>query len=171
MSTRLRVMHKPLRNSYDYIRAARETRMAVEYILGDLLEKDESLSAYPYSLFYIYYDQYSYIRSVAIENLLLALAVVFLFVTLIKEVKIALVICGVVLLTTLNLIGFVYVTNSLFPDHGFIVEVNAISVLLSFIIGGKFDHMCWPVGGVHRPYVYWHVRAQRHPGGEASGNT
>lgn len=66
VSSRLRVMHKPLRNSYDYIRAARETRMAVDYILGPLLAKDSSLSAYPYSLFYVYYDQYGYIRSVAI---------------------------------------------------------------------------------------------------------
>ncbi len=40
--------------------------MAVDYILGPLLAKDSSLSAYPYSLFYVYYDQYGYIRSVAI---------------------------------------------------------------------------------------------------------
>jgi hypothetical protein len=59
-------MHKPLRESYDYIRAARETRMAVDYILKPLLDKDPTLSAYPYSLFYVYYDQYGYIRSVAI---------------------------------------------------------------------------------------------------------
>lgn len=122
-------MHKPLRNSYDYIRAARETRMAVDYALGDLLKSNSTLSAYPYSLFYVYYDQYSYIRSVAIENLLLALAVVFLTVTIIQNLKIALVICGVVLLTTLDLIGFVYFTNSLFPDTGFIAEINAISVI------------------------------------------
>ena len=121
-------MHKPLRNSHDYIKAARETRLAVDYVLGPLLKKDSSLSAYPYSLFYIYYDQYSYIRSVAIENLLLAMAVVFLIVSLIQNIKIALVICSMVLLTTLNLVGFVYATSSLFPDHGFIVEINAISV-------------------------------------------
>lgn len=114
-------MHKPLRNSYDYIRAARETRMAVDYALGSLLQQDPSLSAYPYSLFYIYYDQYSYIRSVAIENLLLALAVVFLVVSLIQNFKIALVICSMVLLTTVNLVGFVFLTNALFPDHGFVV--------------------------------------------------
>ena len=66
ISTRLRVMHRPLRNSYDYIRAAREMRMAVDYVMGPLIEKDPSLSAYPYSLFYVYYDQYAYIRSVAI---------------------------------------------------------------------------------------------------------
>lgn len=95
--------------------------MAVDYVLGPLLEKDSNLSAYPYSLFYIYYDQYSYIRSVAIENLLLAMAVVFLIVTLIQNIKIALVICSMVLLTTVDLVGFVFATSALFPDHGFIV--------------------------------------------------
>lgn len=40
--------------------------MAMDYVLKPLLDADPSLSAYPYSLFYVYYDQYSYIRSVAI---------------------------------------------------------------------------------------------------------
>ena len=40
--------------------------MAVDYILGPLLDQDKTLSAYPYSLFYVYYDQYGYIRSIAI---------------------------------------------------------------------------------------------------------
>jgi len=104
-------------------------RLAVEYVMGPLMEQDSNIDAYPYSLFYVYYDQYAYIRSVAIENLLLALAVVFVAVTIIKNIKIALTICAVVLVTTLDLIGFVYLTNVLFPDHGFVVEVNAISVV------------------------------------------
>jgi hypothetical protein len=49
----------------------------------------------------------------------LALAVVILAVTIIKNVKIAFTIAIVVLITTLDLIGFVYITNVLFPDHGF----------------------------------------------------
>lgn len=61
--------------------------------------------------------------------MLLALAVVFLVVTLIKSIEIALVISFMVLLTTLDLIGFVYLTSTLFPDHGFVIEVNAISVV------------------------------------------
>lgn len=105
--------------------------MAMDYVLGDFLDENPDLSAYPYSLFYVFYDQYSYIRSVAIENLLLGLAVVFLAVTLIQDITIALVICGIVLLATLDLVGFVWLTSTLFPDHGFIVEINAISVLIS----------------------------------------
>jgi Niemann-Pick C1 protein len=66
VSSRLRVMTKPLRGSEDYIRAAREARLVMDYVLGDFLEDNPDLSAYPYSLFYVFYDQYSYIRSVAI---------------------------------------------------------------------------------------------------------
>ena len=93
----------------------------MDYILGDHLDEDKNITAYPYSLFYVYYDQYSYIRSVAIENLLMALAVVFCAVSLIQRIRIALIICAFVLITTLDLIGFVYLTNLLFPDHGFVV--------------------------------------------------
>lgn len=100
----------------------------MKFVLKDLLAQNPQLEAYPYSLFYVYYDQYGYIRSVAIENMLLGIAVVFLAVTIIQEIKVALVICGIVLLVTFDLIGFVWFTN-LFKDHGFQVEINAISVL------------------------------------------
>jgi hypothetical protein len=62
--------------------------------------------------------------------MLLGIAVVFIAVTIIQEIKVALVICGIVLLVTIDLIGFVWFTN-LFPDHGFVIEINAISVIFS----------------------------------------
>lgn len=62
--------------------------------------------------------------------MLLGIAVVFLAVTVIQNITIALVICGVVLLITIDLVGFVWITSYLFPDHGFEVEINAISVPL-----------------------------------------
>jgi hypothetical protein len=104
-------------------------RLAVKYVMDPLKALDPKIDAYAYSLFYVYYDQYAYIRSVAIQNLLLALAVVFLAVTIIKSIKIAITISIIVLITTLDLIGFVWLTNVLFPDHGFVNEVNAISVI------------------------------------------
>lgn len=53
--------------------------------------------------------------------MLLGIAVVFLAVTIIQDIKIAFYICGIVLLITIDLIGFVWVTSALFPDHGFVV--------------------------------------------------
>jgi Niemann-Pick C1 protein len=81
----------------------------LDYVLEDYI--NEERTAYPYSLFYVYYDQYGYIRSVAIENILLGMAVVFLAVTIVQDIKVALIICLVVLVATLDLIGFVWVTN------------------------------------------------------------
>jgi hypothetical protein len=63
--------------------------------------------------------------------MLLGLAVVFLAVTIIQDIKTALVISAVVLIITVDLIGFVFFTSWAFPDHGFVVEVNAISVFLN----------------------------------------
>lgn len=40
--------------------------MVVDYVMTPLLNENPQLSIYPYSLFYVYYDQYAYIRSVAI---------------------------------------------------------------------------------------------------------
>lgn len=36
----------------------------MDHVVGDYL--NEERTAYPYSLFYVYYDQYGYIRSVAV---------------------------------------------------------------------------------------------------------
>jgi len=53
--------------------------------------------------------------------LLLALAVVFLAVILIQNLKLAVMITLAVLITTFNLIGVVYINNLLFKDHHFII--------------------------------------------------
>ena len=128
-SSRLRFMHTPLRKSEDYIKAAESARQTITKITKNFTDHYSDAKAFPYSLFYIYYDQYSYIRSIAVENLLLALAVVFLAVVLIQNIKLALIITVAVLITTFNLIGMVYLDNLMFKDHGFIIEINAISVV------------------------------------------
>jgi Niemann-Pick C1 protein len=128
-SSRLRFMHTPLRKSEDYIKAAESARQTITKITKNFTDNYPNSKAFPYSLFYIYYDQYTYIRSIAVENLLLALAVVFLAVVLIQNIKLAFMITLAVLITTFNLIGIVYLDNLLFKDHGFIIEINAISVV------------------------------------------
>ena len=89
--------------------------------MRNLTEKYPNVSAFPYSLVYVYYDQYTYIRSVAVQNLLLAIAVVLLALVIIQNLKLALVITVTVLFTTFNLIGVVYIDNLIFKDHGFII--------------------------------------------------
>jgi Niemann-Pick C1 protein len=50
-------------------------------------------------------------------------------VVLIQNLKLAIIITSIVLTTTFNLVGVVYLCNKLFKDHGFIIEINAISVV------------------------------------------
>lgn len=127
-TSRLRFQHKPLRVSEDYIKAAQEARQTVNKIMKELTDKTPGVSAFPYSLVYVYYDQYAYIRSIAVQNLLLAVAVVLLALVIMQNLKLALIITITVLFTTFNLIGVVYIDNLIFKDHGFVIEINAISV-------------------------------------------
>jgi hypothetical protein len=53
--------------------------------------------------------------------MLLALAVVFLAVVIIQNLKLALIITATVSITTFNLIGMVYLDNLFFKDNGFII--------------------------------------------------
>jgi Niemann-Pick C1 protein len=70
-------------------------------------------SLYAYSLPYIFYDQYSYIKAVAIQNVLLALATIFLTVTIIQDAVCALIVVVVVFIISFNLIGLVWLLNVL----------------------------------------------------------
>lgn len=86
-----------------------------------LTDKTPGVEAFPYSLVYVYYDQYAYIRSIAVQNLLLAVAAVLLALVIMQNLKIAMIITITVLFTTFNLIGVVYIDNLIFKDHGFII--------------------------------------------------
>lgn len=84
-SGRLRTQHTALRNQKDYIDAMLHTQAAVK-ILGKNIPQLKTPLQYPgapaaapggpafaYSLFYVYYEQYSYIQGVAIQNVLAAI--------------------------------------------------------------------------------------------------
>lgn len=66
---------------------------------------------YAYSLPYIFYDQYSYIKAVAIQNVMLALAIIFLTVTVIQDAICALIVAITVFIISFNLIGLVWLLN------------------------------------------------------------
>jgi Niemann-Pick C1 protein len=83
-------------------------------------------TVYPYSLFYVYYDQYIFIRGISVQNILIALAAIFLAVQLIMNIKSALVVTIFVLSCVFNLIGVLWLLNFL-PDY--IIELNAVSVV------------------------------------------
>jgi len=82
--------------------------------------------AYPYSLFYVYYDQYSFIQGVTIENILIALAIIFLAVQVIMNIRSAFTVTLFTFSTIFNIVGIIYLTNFI-PDYK--IEINALSVV------------------------------------------
>jgi len=114
-ASRFRFSHKPLTEQKVYVDSIIQTKSVVaEYAKNfttyenkDKLfdykgEKVHISSAFPYSLFYVYYDQYLVIRGIFFEDILIALASIFLAVQIIMNIKSALlVICF------LNIINFV----------------------------------------------------------------
>ncbi|KAM3130411.1 hypothetical protein pb186bvf_017510 [Paramecium bursaria] len=123
-ASRLRFQHTPLHNSKEYILSLEQTRQVIDKKCKDL---DTSKKVYAYSLHYVFYDQYSYIRSVAIGNVLLALATIFFTMTIVQDVVCAIIVTFLVFLIAFNLIGMVWLCNFLFG--GFQIEINAISVV------------------------------------------
>jgi Niemann-Pick C1 protein len=82
--------------------------------------------AYPYSLFYVYYDQYMYIQGITFENIIIALGVIFLAVQIIMNIRSAFTVTLFVFSCVLCLIGVVYLMNFI-PDYK--IEINALSVV------------------------------------------
>eukprot|EP00744_Colponema_vietnamica_P003701 GILI01005628.1.p1 GENE.GILI01005628.1~~GILI01005628.1.p1 ORF type:complete len:950 (-),score=322.34 GILI01005628.1:302-3151(-) len=150
-TSRLRFQHAPLKVQRDYIQSLAQTRYVVDFytnklvprgagnstvhvshnlgssdpIIDDLNTSKDRLG-FAYSLFYVYYEQYSYIRGVAIQNILLAVGAVFLATQVITTLSAAFIIVLVVAATTLANIGIIWTWN-LIP--GFMVEINAVSVV------------------------------------------
>lgn len=146
-STRLRFQHNALTSQKVYIDSLVETKNKVksysnrqEHIINtsnnnnnikkNSININNSLfsfdNIYSYSLFYVYFDQYLLIKGVWIENLLIALGVIFIASQITASVKTALLITLIVLSQIICLIGLLYASNIL---PGFIIEINAVSVV------------------------------------------
>lgn len=75
-------------------------RLARKLGLQSLLAKTETSApvAFTYSLFYVFYDQYTYIRGVLAQNALLGVAAVILSLQILSSLSIAVIIGGCVFL-------------------------------------------------------------------------
>jgi Niemann-Pick C1 protein len=74
----------------------------------------EKRLAFAYSLFYVYYDQYTYIKGILMEDTLLAIAAVLLSIEIITNLGIALFVALCVFLVSFNLLGLIWLTNCIF---------------------------------------------------------
>ncbi|GMF10718.1 unnamed protein product [Phytophthora lilii] len=87
-------------------------------------------TAFPYALVFVYEEQYTYIQGVALQSVLLALAVVFgaLFVLMDGSLRLTLVVTLCVLSMAFSQLGFLFVWNML-AGPGAETSINAVSVV------------------------------------------
>jgi hypothetical protein len=96
---------------------------------------DASSAAFAYSLFYVYYEQYSYLRGAVLNMLAAALAAVFATSLLVTgSLAVASVTCALVASLVLCLCGFVFLLNppgvpDPFGAGPYGVDINAVSVV------------------------------------------
>lgn len=138
-SSRFRFSHKPLTVQKTYIDSLIQTTTTLnsfEEKGNEISNKKVTFPAYGkdveikkifgYSLFYVYFDQYLVIRGVWLENLLIAIGVIFISTQMITNISSSLIITFLVLSNILSMIGLLYLLNFI---PGFYIEINAVSVV------------------------------------------
>lgn len=91
-------------------------------------------SAFPYSLIYVYYDQYSYIRGVTVTLLAVSIATVILASFLVTAPSVAIITGLLITSSTVCLCGWVWLLNphgvpDPFGSGPYGVDINAVSVV------------------------------------------
>lgn len=136
VASRFRMQLQPLRTERDFINSYYYLRKYVQDFAGAIpeaypgqrTERGTSNVAFPYSLYFVYYEQYTYIQGVALTNLCLALAAVFACTALLTgSVAIAGVVVGMVFWIVLGVVGVLAVWNQVGSGYG--VRINAVSVV------------------------------------------
>lgn len=118
-------------------------------------------AAWPYSLTFVYYEQYLYIRGVALWNGLLTVGVVYAAAFVVtSSLAVAATTAIMVLCVTIDVIGFVWLLNPRHTDPNglgpFGVDINAVSVVnLVAAIGLSVEF------GVHVASYFSHARGTR----------
>ena len=153
-ASRFRFQHVPLVNQSVYVNAVLQTNAVARtyrdnftlmegknrtqnYILnGKVVDIN---TVFPYSLFYVYYDQYLFIRGISVQNLLIGFATIFLSVQLVMNLKGAALTVLFCFSCVLHLIGTLWLLNFI-PDYA--IELNAISVVNIVVALGLSVEFC-----------------------------
>ncbi|KAJ1522993.1 hypothetical protein ONE63_002129 [Megalurothrips usitatus] len=117
--------HTPVRTSADYyeaIRAARKVSAKVEKALNSQLELAEPVKVFPYSIFYVYYEQYLGITWETSRSLLISLLVLFTIVTLLNgvDLRASLIVSGIVVAILMEMMAVMVVWG---------ITMNAVSAV------------------------------------------
>jgi Niemann-Pick C1 protein len=132
-ASRLRGQHTALPTQKTFIDAMWEAQEGVKQYTHEIHSTakhnpHDLPAAFPYSLYYVFFEQYAFIRGVAVQNTLLALGAVFLAALFLTNVSTAVFISVTVFFISFGVVGVIYIWNQ-FPIHGYGVRINAVSVV------------------------------------------
>lgn len=128
-ASHFRTSHTPVKTQADYINAmvsARQISQNLSLLIG--------APVYPYSIFYVFFDQYLHIRTTSFQVVLLALMAVWLVSScLLGSWRTGLILCGTVAMVLTNIVGAMGSWN---------VSLNAISLVNLVISVGVGVEFC-----------------------------
>ncbi|KAL0949555.1 hypothetical protein HGRIS_009604 [Hohenbuehelia grisea] len=128
-ASHFRTMHKPLKTEEDFINA-----FAAAHRIADDISRETGANVFPYSLFYVFFDQYAHVVAVTQEILGLGLASVLIVTALmLGSWRTGTIVTGVVALTVLTVMGMMVVLG---------VDLNAISLVNLVISLGIAVEFC-----------------------------
>ncbi|GAA5798038.1 hypothetical protein HPULCUR_003436 [Helicostylum pulchrum] len=129
-ASHFRTLHTPLRSQKEFIAAYDSARRIAEELSQEL-----ELEVYPYSVFYIFFEQYTYIVRMAFEILGLAIISIFIVTScLLGSLRCGLIVMAVVIMILVDVIGVMTVWG---------VSLNAVSLVnLVICVGISVEFCC-----------------------------
>ncbi|KAK0629211.1 sterol-sensing domain of SREBP cleavage-activation-domain-containing protein [Bombardia bombarda] len=128
-ASHFRTAHSPLRSQEDFINAYASARR-----IADEVSKDTGLEVFPYSIFYVFFDQYSTIVSLTATLLGSAVGMIFIVSTLLLgSLLTAAVVSLTVIMVIVDIIGAMAVMG---------VSLNAVSLVNLIICVGIAVEFC-----------------------------
>ncbi|KAJ8518364.1 hypothetical protein ONZ45_g4551 [Pleurotus djamor] len=128
-ASHFRMMHSPLKSQRDFINA-----FAAAHRIADDISAETGADVFPYSLFYVFFDQYAHVVAITQEILGLGLASVLIITALLLgSWRTGSIVTAVVALTVLNVMGMMTVLG---------ISLNAISLVNLVISLGIAVEFC-----------------------------
>ena len=90
-------------------------------------KETQAPNVFTYSLFYVYYDQYTFLSGILAQNAMLGVAGIILALQLLSSLPIALILGLCVFLVMFELMGCMWMLNEIFG--GYPIEMNAVFVV------------------------------------------
>ncbi|OZJ03637.1 hypothetical protein BZG36_03924 [Bifiguratus adelaidae] len=130
LASHFRTFHTPLRSQNDYIKAYDSAHR-----ISDGLSKDLGLDVFPYSVFYVFFEQYSYIIKMASQILGLAILSIFVITSfLLGSLRTGAIVMLVVCMILTDVIGIMTLWD---------VSLNAVSLVnLVICVGISVEFCC-----------------------------